>query len=87
MRGDVTTLQYYDVQYIDNDERFNHYIIYGDPAYGKSNHFGTPFMGSQLTEAQKEINRSMSSVRVSVEWMYGQLVQYWPHVDFKKKWY
>lgn len=43
------------------------YIVYGDPAYGISRNILTPFRGAQLTAAEKDFNKSMSQVRVSVE--------------------
>ena len=43
-----------------------------------------PFRGAALTEEQQEFNRQMSSVRVSVEWMFGAIVRQWAFIDFKK---
>ena len=64
---------------IDHDERFQHHRIYGDPAYGTNSICCSPYGGAvgNLSEAQKAVNRSMSSVRVSVEWFFGQVVNYW----------
>ncbi|KAF0732692.1 hypothetical protein AaE_009216 [Aphanomyces astaci] len=70
---------------IASNPKFRVYIIYGGPAYGRSDQLASPFSGARLTEAQKHVNASMSRVRVSVEWSYGQILQYWPIVDFKKK--
>ena len=32
----------------------------------------------------KEYNKAMSSVRVSVDWIFGEIVKYFKFVDFKK---
>ena len=58
--------------------------IYGDPAYPISLHVQGPFRGAQLNNAQKDFNRSMSSVRVTVEWPFGGIANYFAYVDFKK---
>ncbi|ETV75884.1 hypothetical protein H257_09853 [Aphanomyces astaci] len=68
-----------------DDDRFAGFVVYGDPAYGYSNHLASPFGGARLTDAQRVVNKSMSRVRISVEWSFGQVVQYWPNVDYKKK--
>ncbi|ETV84156.1 hypothetical protein H257_03442 [Aphanomyces astaci] len=67
------------------DTRFRGFVIYGDPAYGYSDQLASPFGGARLTAALREVNKSMSRVRISVEWSFGQVLQYWPIVDFKKK--
>ncbi|EGZ07741.1 hypothetical protein PHYSODRAFT_528012 [Phytophthora sojae] len=56
------------------DGRFQDYFVYGDQAYGRTDVFVSPFKGSSLTPAQAAINASMSKVRTSVEWPYGQVV-------------
>lgn len=45
----------------------------------------SPFKGSPLTESEKAVNKSMSAVRVSVEWSYGQ-VEYWRLSILRKRW-
>ncbi|OWZ04245.1 hypothetical protein PHMEG_00023878 [Phytophthora megakarya] len=67
------------------DQRFRGFLIYGDQAYGRTDVFASPFKGSRLTRAQATINASMAEVRTSVEWSYGQVVNYWSAVDFKRK--
>ena len=56
--------------------------IYGDPGYPLRGHLQAPFRGNHLTQLQKEFNKSMSSVRVSVEWIFGD--NYFKFIDFKK---
>ena len=58
--------------------------IYGDPAYPHRIHLQSPYKGVNLTGAQKQFNRSMSAVRVCVEWPFGEIVKYFAFNDFKK---
>ena len=59
--------------------------IYGDPAYPQRIHLQRPFQQRQrLTPEQEAFNQSMSQVRVSVEWIFGEVVSYFKFVDFKK---
>ncbi|ETM42222.1 hypothetical protein L914_12089 [Phytophthora nicotianae] len=69
---------------IRGDERFRGLFIYGDQAYGRTDVFVSPFKGA-LTPAQAVINSSMPEVRTTVEWSYGQVINYWGGVDFKRK--
>ncbi|KAH9106569.1 hypothetical protein LEN26_014517 [Aphanomyces euteiches] len=85
-RHDLTILRESNLErLIENDSRFNGFVIYGDPAYGYSDQLASPFGGARLSYAQQQVNRSMSKVRINVEWSYGQILQYWPIVDYKKK--
>ena len=56
----------------------------GEPSYGLSRNIMSPFRGHGLSLRENEFNRAMSSVRVSVEWTFGKLVQYFAYLDFKK---
>lgn len=58
--------------------------IFGDPAYPLRVHLQTPFRNIELTEQMQRFNTSMSSVRVSVEWLFGDVVNYFKFIDFKK---
>lgn len=60
------------------------YIIYGDPAYGLTRNILAPFRGANLTNEEKEFNARMSKLRVSVEWGFGKICQYFAFLDFKK---
>ncbi|KAF0706797.1 hypothetical protein AaE_013942 [Aphanomyces astaci] len=85
-RYDLTILRQSNLENVlADDDRFGGFVVYGDPAYGYSNHLASPFGGARLTDAQRVVNKSMSRVRISVEWSFGQVVQYWPIVDYKKK--
>ena len=57
--------------------------IYGDPAYPLRRHLQAPFKG-QLTPERADYNKSMSSVRIAVEWLFGDIVNLFKFVDFKK---
>ncbi|XP_071851129.1 uncharacterized protein [Apostichopus japonicus] len=61
----------------------NTLCIYGDPAYPLRAHLQGPFKGN-LTNDQKLYNHSMSSVRVSVEWVFGDMINFFKSTDFKK---
>ncbi|ETV90437.1 hypothetical protein H310_14781 [Aphanomyces invadans] len=60
---------------IANNDQFRGFVVYGDPAYGYSNQLASPFGGACLTDPQKQVNKSMSRVRISVEWSLGQVLQ------------
>ena len=58
--------------------------VYGDPAYPLRPQLQAPFKGARLTPDQLAWNESMSQVRVSVEWIFGDIVNYFKFLDFKK---
>ena len=58
--------------------------IYGDPAYPLRVHLQGPFQGAALTPQMEMFNASVSSVRVSVEWLFGDILNYFKFIDFKK---
>ena len=58
--------------------------LHGDPAYPLRVHLQGPFRNSHLTPLMKAYNGSMSSVRVFVEWLFGDIIEYFKFVDFKK---
>ena len=59
--------------------------IYGDPAYPLRVNLQTPFRNAILTPDMEAFNKSMSTVRVSVEWLFGDVVNYLKFLDLKKK--
>ena len=59
--------------------------LYGDPAYPLGVHLQAPFRNVEITPERQEFNREMSRVRVSVEWMFGNITNYFSFVDFKKQ--
>ena len=62
----------------------NPLCIYGDPAYPARVHIQSPFRGARITPNEHLFNQSMSSVRVSVEWVFGDIVNYFAFLDFRK---
>ena len=59
--------------------------IYGDPGYPLHVHLQGPFKGVNLTPAEQQFNKAMSQVSVLVEWLFGNIVNYFAFLDFKKK--
>lgn len=59
--------------------------IYGDPAYPLRPQLQAPFRNAILTQQQKDYNYSMSQVRSSVEWLFGDITNWFAFIDFKKK--
>lgn len=57
--------------------------IYGDPAYPLRVHLQDPFRGAVVTPAIQKFNKSMSSVWVSVEWAFGEVVRSFRRLGFK----
>ena len=58
--------------------------IYGDPAYPLRPHLQSPFKGSHLTPLQNDWNKSVSAARASAEWVFGDIINYFKFLDFKK---
>ena len=58
--------------------------IYGDPAYPLRQQLMTPFRGGHITAEQDLWNKAMSKVRVSVEWIFGDIINYFKFLDFHK---
>ena len=58
--------------------------IYGDPAYPLRVNLMAPFKGAALIPPMEAFNDSMSNVRTSVEWLFGDIMQYFKFMDFKK---
>ena len=56
----------------------------GDPAYPLRVHLQGPFRNPHLTPLMEAFNASMSSVRISVEWLFGDVINYFKFLDFKK---
>lgn len=60
------------------------YVIYGDPAYGVTANVLSPYRSQNLSAAEQEFNWCMSAVRVTVEWTFGKVLQYFSFLDYKK---
>ena len=57
--------------------------IYGDPAYPIRPQLLGPFKGAHVTQVQKEFNKAMSKVRISVEWIFGDIINYFAFINFR----
>ena len=57
--------------------------LYGDPAYPLRVKLMAPFRNGVMTSQMEEFNKYMSGVRVSVEWFFGDMIQYFNFMDFK----
>ena len=66
------------------DSNGNPLCIYGDPAYPLRIHLQAGFQGANITAQQRDWNKHMSEVRVSVEWIFGDIINYFKFLDFKK---
>lgn len=58
--------------------------IYGDPAYPLRPQLLGPYKGARITPLQAQFNETMSQVRISVEWIFGDIINYFKFLDFKK---
>ena len=71
-------------------QRFSHgpngevVCIFGDPAYSLRRSLLAPYNGAQLTQEQMDFSSSMSKVRVTIEWMPGEVINNFKFTDFKK---
>ncbi|CAN0432406.1 unnamed protein product [Pylaiella littoralis] len=62
------------------------YCLYGDPAYGLSNHLLSPFStttNGPLTPEMADFNKRMSHCRVTVEWGFKEMTGKWAFVNMK----
>ena len=55
--------------------------IFGDPAYLLRTNLLAPYNGAKLTQEQTDFNSSMSKVRVTVEWMFGEVTILNPQIS------
>ena len=63
----------------------NPLCIYGDPAYPLRVHLQGPFRRNlPLLQNQVLYNKEMSRVRVSVEWVFNDIINYFAFLDYKK---
>lgn len=60
------------------------FCLYGDQAYPLKVHLQTPYQNAHLTADQKAYNKSMSEVRVAVEWVFGDISTYFAFMDYRK---
>jgi len=58
--------------------------VYGDPAYPLRVHLQASFRHGILTPMMEEYKAEMGSVRVTVEWLFGDIIKDFKFLDFKK---
>ena len=58
--------------------------IYGDLAYPLRPQLQAPFRNLHLNQQQHEYNTAMSKVRIGVEWVFGDIANFFKFLDFKK---
>ena len=58
--------------------------LYGDPAYPLRVHLQVPYRGAAITPQMEMYNKAISVVRMSVEWLFGNIINYFKSLDFKK---
>ena len=74
---------------LDELEQYSHsptrepLCIYGDPAYPQRIWLQTPYRDANLTVAQQQYNASMSTVRVAVKRVFGDILAYFALMDYK----
>ena len=59
--------------------------MYGDPTYPHRVHLQSPFREAVLTDDMNLFNVSISACRISVEWLFGDVIKYFKFLDYKKK--
>ena len=43
-----------------------------------------PFKGAGVAQIQQDWNQTMSKVRISVKWIFGDIINYFKFLEFKK---
>ena len=61
------------------------FCLYGDPAYPLGVNLQAPFKNIQLTPQMVFYNATMSEVRVAVEWLFGNITNYFKFIYFKSQ--
>ena len=59
--------------------------LYGDPVYPLGVHLQGPYKNIQLSPDQIRYNKAMNEVRVSVEWLSGNITNHFKFVNFEKQ--
>ena len=58
--------------------------LYGDPPIPYVSTSQVPYRGAGTTSQMELYNKALSAVRMSVEWLFGDIVNYFKFLDFKK---
>ncbi|XP_071946235.1 uncharacterized protein [Antedon mediterranea] len=67
-----------------HDPQGNVLCVYGDPAYPLRPQLQAPFPTVRITPEQVAFNAAMSKVRISVEWLFVDIVNIFKFTDYKK---
>ena len=59
------------------------YALYGDLAYAQSAYVPGGFRNVDMNSDEAAYNRLLSSVRITVEWGFAELVEHWKFLDFR----
>ena len=59
--------------------------VFGDPAYPLRVHLQAPFRRGILVPEMEQYNAAMSSVRVSVEWLFGDIYTILTYIEITYK--
>ena len=60
----------------------NPMCVCGDSAYPHRVHLQAPFRNGEITERMKEFNTQMTAVRVSIKWLFGDVINTFRFMDF-----
>ena len=60
-------------------------FLYGDPAYTVRVHLQGPFKGAIITPQMQAFNSAISTVRISVEWLFGNITNYFKFVNMSEQ--
>ena len=58
--------------------------MYRDPAYLHRVHLQSPLREPVLTDDMKLFNASMNACRISVEWLFGDVINYYKFLEYEK---
>ena len=58
--------------------------VYGDLAYPLRIHLQVPYHQGRLTQQMEDYNKAMSAVRVSMEWLFRNIINSFKFLDYKK---
>lgn len=58
--------------------------VYGDLVYPLRINLQASFIGPNITNQMELFNTKMSASRVSAEWLFGDIINYFKFLDFKK---
>jgi hypothetical protein len=60
------------------------FVCYADAGYAVAPGLMRPFADEKINVEHKAFNEVMSSVRICVEWEFGDIVTQWAHVNYKR---